>query len=370
MHACARIIARLVFAVSMLLVFSACSGSPVEEPVLHVYNWTDYIGETTIADFQAKTGIRVIYDVYDSNEILETKLLTGHTGYDVVVPSAGFLGRQIMAGVFRKLDKRKLPNLSNMDPEIMRLVAIQDPGNQYSVSYLWGTTGLGYNPEKVEDVLGTRTIDSWNAVFDPAVASRLSKCGIAMIDSPSDVFKAARIYLGRSADSEGADDLAAVEALLVKVRPYVRYFNSSQHINDLATGEICIAVGWNGGILQARSRGRTAATPVEIAYSIPREGAAVWFDTLAIPADAPNPDNAHAFLNYLMEPEVIAGVTNDVEYANGNAASLPFVSAALRNDPAVFPPGDVRKSLHPVHVDSQEYSRSLNRAWTRIRTGQ
>lgn len=349
---------------------SADSAGAVEAKVLHVYNWADYIGQTTIADFEVRTGIRVAYDTYDSAEVLETKLLAGRTGYDVVFPSAVNLERQIQVGVYRKLDKSKLPNLAHMDPEIMERLSINDPGNEYAINYMWGTTGIGYNVEMVRKVLGTGTIDSWGALFDPKIASKLAKCGVSLLDAPEDVFFAALVYLGRDPNSETAEDLAAAEALLHGVRPYVRYFHSSQHVNDLASGEICVSLSWSGLILQARARALAAAAPVEIVYVVPREGANMWFDTAAIPADAPHPDNAHVFLNYLMEPEVIADVSNDIGYANGNAAALPFVNEVLKNDVAAYPPDEVRRKLLPFKVHSQAYSRDLNRAWTRIKTGQ
>jgi putrescine transport system substrate-binding protein len=366
----------LVAAVAML---AACGGkkevaaetaTKPEERVLFIYNWSDYIGETTIADFEARTGVKVTYDVFDSNEVLETKLLSGHTGYDVVVPTGDFMERQIKVGVFLKLDKSKLPNLVNMDPEIMRRVATHDPGNEHSVNYMWGTTGIGYNPDLVKKALGTDTIDSWSSLFDPAKAAKLAKCGISMLDAASDVVDSILIYLGRDPNSEKAEDLAVAEQVLLKVRPYVRYFHSSQYINDLATGEICVSLGWSGDVLQARDRGSEAETPVNVAYSIPKEGAIMWFDMLAIPADSPHPGNAHEFLNYIMDPAVIAGVSNYVSYANGNAASLPFVNEEVRNDPSVYPTDEVKKKLHPHMAESQEYSRDLNRAWTRVRTGQ
>ena len=341
-----------------------------EEKVLFVYNWSDYIAETTIADFEARTGIKVTYDVFDSNEVLETKLLSGNTGYDIVVPSSTFLQRQIQAGVFRKLDKRKLPNLANMNLEIMKLVAEQDPGNEHSIVYMWGTTGIGYNRELVKKALGTDMIDGWEAVFDPAIAQKLAKCGITMLDSATDVVESALIYLGHDPNSEDRADLAAAEELLTKVRPYVRYFHASQYINDLATGEICVSLGWSGDVIQARDRAAEAEAPVDIAYAIPKQGAMLWFDTLAIPADAPHPDNAHAFLNFLMEPEVIAGVSNYVAFANANAAALQFVDDEVKSDPSIYPTPEVMKNLHPDIVESQEFSRDLNRAWTRIRTGQ
>ncbi len=364
---------------AFVLMLAACGGkkdeaagavTKPEEKILFVYNWSDYIGETTIADFEKKTGIKVTYDVFDSNEVLETKLLAGHTDYDVVVPSANFLQRQIMAGVFLKLDKSKLPNLGNMDPEIMSRVAQHDPGNDHAINYLWGTTGIGYNPDMVKKALGTDTIDSWSAIFDPANAAKLAKCGISMLDAPSEVMDSALIYLGRDPNSEKADDLAAAEELLMKVRPYVRYFHSSQYINDLATGEICVSLGWSGDAVQARKRGREAEKPVNVAYAVPKEGAIMWFDMLAIPADAPHPGNAHAFLNFIMDPAVAAGISNFVAYANGNSASLPFIRDEVKNDPSVYPTAEARKNLHPHLAESQEFSRDLNRAWTRVRTGQ
>jgi len=341
-----------------------------EDKVLYVYNWSDYIGEKTIAEFEAKTGIKVTYDVFDSNEVLETKLLAGKTGYDVVVPSANFLERQIKAGVFLKLDKSQLPNLVNMDPDIMQRVALHDAGNEHSINYLWGTTGIGYNPDLVKKALGTDTIDSWSAIFDPANAKKLAKCGISMLDAPSEVLDSALIYLGRDPNSEKAEDLAAAEEVLMKVRPYVRYFHSSQYINDLATGEICVSLGWSGDALMARTRGAEATKPVKVAYTIPKEGAIMWFDMLAIPADAPHPNNAHAFLNFIMEPQEAAGISNFVSYANGNSASLPFVDDSIKNDPSVYPTEEVKKNLHPHLAESQEFSRDLNRAWTKVRTGQ
>ncbi len=368
-----------LLAAAALVSLAACSGRgdggksgtvAAKEKVLHIYNWTDYIGQTTIADFEAKTGIKVTYDTYDSNEILETKLLTGNTGYDVVFPTSTIVGRMAKVGVFLKLDKARLPNLPNLDPEAMRQVAINDPGNVHTIVYMWGTTGIGYSPAMVKKVLGTDTIDSWSAVFDPATASRLAKCGITMLDAPEDVIETAEIYLGGDPGNEDLGELAAAEELLTNVRPYVHAFDTTQHPSALASGEICVSLSWSGLMHQARARGASAATPVEIAYVIPREGAPLYFDTVAIPADAPHPDNAHAFLNFLMEPEVIAEVTNDIGYANANSASLPFVDAVLRDDPSVYPSEAAREKLHVSRARSQEYSRELNRVWTRIKTGQ
>ncbi|HKX99129.1 MAG TPA: polyamine ABC transporter substrate-binding protein [Steroidobacteraceae bacterium] len=363
-----------------ILAITACGGKPEaedaaeasapEEKAVNVLNWSDYIADTTVADFQEATGIKVTYDVFDSNEVLETKLLAGRSGYDIVVPTAPFLERQIKAGVFLPLDKSKLPNLKNMDPDLMQRVAAHDPGNQYSLIYLWGTIGLGYNPEQVKRALGTDTIDSWATLLDPRNAKKLAKCGIAILDAPTDVYGSVAIYKGLDPNSEKPEDLKVVEDTLAAVRPYIRYFHSSSYINDLAAGEICLALGWSGDVLQARDRGAAAASPVTVKYAIPKEGAINYFDMLAIPADAPHPDNAHALLNYLMEPEVIAKVTNKVRFANGNSASLPFVDESIRNDPNIYPGPEVRARLHPDLVESQEFSRDLNRAWTRIRSGQ
>jgi putrescine transport system substrate-binding protein len=288
----------------------------------------------------------------------------------VVFPSGVPLARQIGAGAIGQLDKSKLPNLVHLDPFAMERIAFNDPGNAHAIPWMWGTAGLGYNPVKVAKVLGTDRLDSWNAVFDPAIASKLAKCGIAFMDVPEDNFMIARIHLGLDANSLDLDDLARVEGLFKRVRPYIRYFNTSQLVNDLASGEICVAVNWNGYIIQARDRGAAAADPVEIVYTIPREGSYIWFDVAAMPADAPHPENAHAFLNYLMEPEVIAKVSNRIGYANGNLASLPFLDARVRDDPAVYPPEEIRSKLPPDTAESPSYIREAGRAWTRIKTGQ
>lgn len=370
---------RLGLTLAAALAVAACGSGGDKAPdatsapaarVVNVYNWVDYIGQDTIAGFEKKTGIKVVYDTYDSNEILETKLLTGRTGYDVVVPTATFLERLIKAGAFRKLDKSKLPNLVHMDADVMQKLAANDPGNQYAIDYTWGMDGLAYNPDLVEKALGRRTLDSWSALFDPAIASRLAGCGIAILDAPEDAFNVALAYLGRDPNSEKPEDLEAAEALWMKARPYVRYFHASQHTNDLASGEICVALNWNGLATQARARGAAAKPPVEVAYVTPVEGSISWFDTIAIPVDAPHPDEAHAFLDYLMEPEVAAAITRDIGYANGNRDSLPLIPESVRNDPAVYAPPAVFATLVPARSHTQDFSRRLNRAWTRIKSGE
>ena len=370
---------RLVGLTTVLVLLAACGGgrdeggtasTAGEEKVLHVYNWADYIGESTIRDFEARTGIKVSYDVYDSNEVLQTKLLTGGSGYDVVVPSAAPTNHLIQAGALRTLDKAKLKNLANLDPRILQIVTAFDPGNEHAMPYLWGTTGIGYNPDLVEKALGTRTLDSLAAVFDPAIASKLAKCGITMLDAPNDMFAVAFIYLGLDSNSQRPEDWAAAEAVLTKAAPYVRYYHSSQYVSDLASGEVCVSIGWSGALQQARSRGAQAESPVKVVYAIPKEGAMIWFDMMAIPVDAPHPENAYAFMDYLMEPQVIADITNVVGEANGNAASLPFVAETLRNDPSVYPSNEVFKRLYPDKPWPPEMNREIARAWTRIKTGE
>ena len=361
-------------------VLTACGGGQPEpgtaaiapeEKALNIYNWSDYIAEDTLANFQKSTGIQVRYDVFDSNELLETKLLTGGSGYDVVVPSGNFLERQIKAGAFRKLDKSKLPNWKNLDPEVMQQLALHDPGNQYAVPWLWATTGLGYNVAKVRAALGDDVpLNSWALVFDPKLAAKLQGCGITLLDSPPEVFGSALIYLGLDPNSEKPEDLKAATDLLLSVRPYIKYFHSSQYINDLANGEVCVSVGWSGDVLQARDRAAEAQNGADIAYLVPKEGALIGFDVLVIPADAKYPGNAHVWINHAMDPSVIAAVSNYVNYANGVAASRPLLDAAVRNDPGIYPDAATRAQLHAHLAESQEYSRAASRAWTRVRTGQ
>jgi len=348
------------------------AGKPAaaEEQVVNVYNWSDYIAEDTLANFEKETGIKVNYDMYDGNETLETKLLAGNSGYDIVVPSASFLERQIKAGVYQKLDKSKLPNLVNMDPEVMQRAALHDPANEHGVVYMWGTTGIGYNSDKVGKALANAPVDSWSLVYEPENASKLKGCGIAVLDSPSEITSTVLAYLGKDPNSQSSDDLALVEAKLLQIRPYIRYIHSSQYINDLANGDICVAVGYSGDILQARDRASEAANNVSVKYSVPKEGTIIWFDMMAIPKDAPHPNNAHAFINYIIKPEVTAAITNYVNYANGNAASLPFVDDAVKNDPGIYPPDEVKAKLFPDLAETQEYTRLLTRTWTRFTTGQ
>jgi putrescine transport system substrate-binding protein len=340
-----------------------------EEKVLNVYNWSDYIGEHTVEKFEKLTGIKVNYDVYDSNETLETKLLTGHTGYDVVVPSGGFLGKQIQAGVFRPLDKSLLPNLKNMDESIMKAAAQFDPGNTHSVPYFWGTVGIGFNVKKIKERMPDAPVDSLDMIFKPELAKKFADCGITMLDSPGDILEIALHYLGRSPYTAKKEDYKAAEDLLMKVRPYIKYFHSSRYIDDMANGEICLTLGWNGDFLIARDRATEAKNGVEIDYRIPREGTQLWIDNMAIPADAPHPNNAHLFINFLMDPQIAADGANFVNYATPNKAALPFVKPELRDNPNVYPPPDIMAKLFPDKVATPTIDRLRTRTWTRIKTG-
>lgn len=349
---------------------AAPAEAPAEEMVVNVYNWSDYIDEEMLELFTAETGIKVNYDVFDSNEVLETKLLAGNTGYDVVVPSASFLERQIKAGVFQKLDRSLLPNWSNLDTDILQRVALHDPGNEYAVNHMWGTTGIGYNVEKVQSVMSDAPVNSWDLVFNPEIAAKFKDCGISVLDAPSEMVGAMLAWLGKDPNSESEEDLAAAEAALLAARPNFRMIHSSNYIEALANGEICIAVGWSGDVLQARDRADEAGQGVVIEYKVPQEGTFIWFDMYAIPADAPHPKNAHAFINFMMKPEVAAANSNYVNYATGNAAAVELLDEGVRDDPGVYPPPEVVAKLFPDLAKSSEYTRLLNRSWTRFTTGE
>ncbi len=342
-----------------------------EEKVLNVYNWSDYIAPETIANFEKETGIKVTYDVFDSNEVLETKLVTGNTGYDVVVPSLTFLARQIQAGVFMPLDKSKLSNLGNMDPAIQANIAKLDPGNAYSVNYMWGTTGIGYNVKKVKEVLGEDApVDSWSLVLDPANLAKLKSCGVYFLDTPSEIIPPVLNYLGEEPNSFDPAVIAKAEALLKQLRPSITQFHSSEYINALANGDACVAVGWSGDIFQAKSRAEEAKNGVEIAYVIPKEGAPMWFDMMAIPKDAKHPDNAHKFINYIMRAEVGAEISNYVAYASANKAAMDKIDPELKANTGVYPTPEASKGLFSLAVLPPEVDRLFNRIWTGLKTGQ
>ena len=340
-----------------------------EEKVLNVYNWSDYIQPQVLADFEKESGIRVNYDVFDSNEILETKLLTGHTNYDIVAPSGGFLERQLQADIYQKLDKTLLPNLGNVDPQVARAVALYDPGNQYAIDYMWITSGVGYNVAEVRQRLPDAPRDSWRMVFDPAVVSKFQDCGVSILDAPSEVVATVLLFLGKNPNSNTTADLRTAEQVLRAMRPYVRYVDSSRYIDNLANGDICLAMGWSGDIKQAHDRALEAGKGIELSYVIPREGAISNYDVMAIPADAPHVRNAHLFLDYLLRPDVAARNSNLIKYANAVAPDIQPLDAAVRNDPGVYPPPEVRARLTPERPRPPDYQRLLTRMWTRFKTG-
>jgi len=359
------------FAVALgaaLIASTALTAATAQDNVVNVYNWSDYIAEDTIANFEAKTGIKVNYDVYDNNEIVDAKLLAGSSGYDIVVPSGNFLERQIKAGLILQLDKSKLTNLGNLDPAVMATAAGQDPDNAHGVPYMINTIGYGYNVAKVTAALGeSAPVDSWDLIFKPEFAEKVASCGISLLDSPSEVMGIALHYLGLDPNSESEEDLKKAEELLNSIKPHIRYFHSSQYIDDLGNGEICVALGYSGDIFIASDN---AADGVEINYVIPKEGAATLFDFLAIPADAPHPEAAHAFINYILEPEVVADITNYVFYANPNLASLPFVDEEVKNNPGIYPPAETLEKAFVMKAHSPDFEEVLTRTWTRIKTGQ
>ena len=340
--------------------------------VVNFYNWSDYIDPTVLDDFTKETGIKVRYDTFDSNDTLEAKLLAGKSGYDVVVPTAYFLARQIQAGVFLKLDKTKLPNLVNAWPEITDRMARYDPGNQHAVNYMWGTTGIGYNVKAAWQILGAGAdplLDSWDDIFDPARIAKFKDCGVHLLDSSDDIMSAALHYLHLDPDSSDPADLQKAADLLIKISPYVRKFHSSEYLNALATGEICLVVGFSGDVKQAQKRAAEAKGAIAIGYSIPKEGAQLWFDNLAIPKDAPHPDEAHALINYLLRPEVAAKNTNFLSYANGNLASQKFIDKAILDDRTIYPDAATMAGLYTITAHDQKTQRLINRLWTRIKTG-
>lgn len=342
-----------------------------QDNVLNVYNWSDYIAEDTIEKFEALTGIKVNYDVYDSNEVLEAKMLAGNSGYDVVVPTSDFMQRQIAAGVYLPLDKSKLPNIANMDAELMANAAAYDPGNEHSVIFMWGTTGIGYNVAMVEERLGgSAPTDSWALIFDPENAAKLADCGISLLDAPTEVIPAAMNYAGLDPNSMAKEDFEKGAAILKAVRPHIRYFHSSQYINDLANGDTCVVLGWSGDVFIAQARAEEAENGVEIAYVIPKEGALQWFDMLTIPVDAPHPDAAHKFINFIMDAQITADITNYVWYANGNAASMPMVDEEVTSNTGIFPTEAAKKNLWAAVVYDSKTDRFINRLWTSMKTGQ
>lgn len=359
---------KIMGASLVLLAFTTAAFS--EDRVVNVFNWSDYIEPSILEDFTKETGIKVVYDVFDSNEILETKLLAGASGYDVVVPTASFLSRQIQAGVFQKLDKSKLTNIGNTWDMVNERIAKYDPGNEYAIDYMWGTNGIGFNKKKVAERLGTDKIDSWSVIFDPAKLAKLADCGVYMLDSATDIMPAALNYLGLNPDSHDAADLAKAEELMLSIRPSIRKFHSSEYINALASGDICVAVGFSGDMFIAQTRANEAKQGVEIDYAVPKEGAMMWFDVMAIPADAQHPTEALEFINYILRPEVAAKASNFISYANGNKASIPLIDKAITGNVSIFPDEATLAKLYTVSPWGPKEQRLLTRSWTKIITGQ
>jgi putrescine transport system substrate-binding protein len=363
--------ARLLVAGLFATLAAVAPARADEAQTLNIYNWSDYIADDTVSRFETETGIKVRYDVYDSNEVLEAKLMAGRSGYDLVVPSASpFLARQAVAGAYQKIDKSKLTNYGNLDPQILAAAANADPGNQYGVPYLWGTTGIGYNPAKVKTALGAKApVDSLKLIFDPANAKKLSVCGLSLLDTPQEMFPAALIYLGRDPLSRDPADLDKAADAITAIRSSVRKFHSSQYINDLANGDLCVAFGYSGDMIQAKNRAAEAKNGIDIAYAIPREGAMMWIDMMAIPKDAPHAENALKFIDFILRPEIIAAISNTVAYANPNTLASDLVDDDIRNSPSIYPPPEVRARLLFDKPVTQQYERLRTRAWTKVKTG-
>lgn len=340
-----------------------------QEKVVNVYNWSDYVDLTVLEDFTKATGIKVVYDTYDNNEIVETKLLAGKSGYDIVVPSGPFLQRLIEQKVFLPIDRAKVPEIKNAWPEIEKRLQAFDPGNKFAVNYMWGTTGLGYNVAKIKQRLGNTPIDSWDIVLKPENLAKLKDCGVMMLDAPEDIFPGVLRALGLDPDSKKAADYQKAADALMKVRSNVRKFHSSEYINALANGDICFVVGYSGDILQAKKRAEEAKNGIEIAYAIPKEGALMWFDSMAIPTDAPNKDNAFAFINFMMKPEIAARNSNFVSYASGNLAAKALIKPEIANNPGIYPTADVMGRLFTNSSPDEKLQKQITRLWTKVKTG-
>ena len=355
---------------SMLAATVALTAGLANAEEVRVYNWSDYIDEALLEKFEEETGIELVYDVFDSNEVLETKLLAGGSGYDVVVPSATFLQRQITAGAFQKLDISQIPNHANLWSTVQERTETYDPGGEYSVNYMWGTTGIGYNIDKVAEILGDDApVDSWDLVFDPANMEKLSECGVYFLDAPTELIPAALNYIGEDPDSHDPDVIAKTEAVFAGVRPYIQKFHSSEYINALANGDICVAVGWSGDVFLAQFRADEADNGQAIDYSIPSEGAQMWFDQMAIPVDAPNPEAAHTFINFILDAQNSAAATNYVWYASGNEAAQEFIDPEILEYPAVYPDEATLGKLFTTTPYPANVQRVVTRLWTKIKSG-
>ncbi|WP_338620669.1 polyamine ABC transporter substrate-binding protein [Paludibacterium sp. THUN1379] len=357
---------KVMVSLLMLLPF----GAALAGGTLNVYNWSDYIAKSTIPGFEKQTGNKVRYDVYDSDDTLQAKMLTGNSGYDVVAPTSNYMAKQIQAGIYQPLDKAKIPNLKYLDPALMAQVAIADPGNAHGVPWAWGTDGLGYNVTKVKALLGKDApLDSWDMLFNPKYVSKLKSCGVSVLDQANDVFAAALFYLHKDPNSHNPADQQAAFQLLKSIRPYITQFNSSGYINDLANGDVCMVFGWSGDVNIAKRRAAEAKKPYQIQYFIPKAGAPVWFDVMVIPKDAPNAALANQWINYIQDPKVNAAITNEVFYPTANKEARKYVNPAIANDPTIYPSAAVIKTLFLLKPVPPEVLRLQNRLWTQLKTG-
>jgi len=352
---------------------TALSGAPAnaaEEKVLNVYNWVDYIGETTIEDFEKETGIKVVYDTYDSSETVDAKMMAGSSGYDVLIHAGSFIPRLIQAGIFQKIDKSKLPNYKNLDPKILKILENWDAGNDYGVPYMWGTTGFTYNLDMINERMPDAPLDSGDMVFKPEIISKFADCGVTLLDSPVDVIPMALSYLGLDPNTTNPDDYKKVEELMATVRPYIKTFDSSQYLTALPNGEVCLAMTWSGDYATASYRAEEAGIEINLGYQMPKEGSGAWFDVWVVPIDAPHPENAYIWLDYMLRPDVIAAATNYTYYANANKAATALVEPDITADPAIYPSDDLLAGMFTSKVLPPKVERVRTRSWSKIKTGQ
>lgn len=358
-----------VHTLSLAVLLATSSGFALADETVNISNWNGYIADDTLVSFSKDTGIKATYDIHDSNEVLESKLMTGNTGYDVVSPSNHFLSRLIKAGAIQKLDKSQLPNWKHLDPQLMQKLEVNDPGNQYGYPYMWGTAGIGYNVEKIKAIFGNTDVTrSWKLFFEEDNIKKLSQCGVAIIDNPTQVLPITLNYLGLPPHSHEPADYKKAEAALFKIRPYVQYFHASKYISDLANGNVCAVIGFNGDVAQAAASAREAKNGIDIAYSIPDEGTTLWFDMVVMPKNAPHEKNGYAYMNYLLEPKVIANISNSIHYANPNAAADEFLTPEVKQDLAIYPPKAVMDKLFTVEELPAAIARLTTRLWTRLKT--
>jgi putrescine transport system substrate-binding protein len=354
---------------SLVALLSTCCAPAYADETVNISNWSGYIADDTLTTFTKETGIKATYDIHDSNEVLESKLMTGNTGYDVVSPSNHFLSRLIKAGAIQKLDKSQLPDWKNLDPTLLKKLEVNDPGNQYGYPYMWGTAGIGYNVEKIQAIFGNTDVTrSWSLFFDEANIKKLSACGVAIIDNPTQVLPITLNYLGLPPHSHTPADYKEAEQALLKIRPYVQYFHTSKYISDLANGNVCAVIGFNGDIVQAAASAREAKNGIDIAYSIPDEGSTLWFDMVVMPKSAPHDKNGYSYMNYLLQPQVIANISNSIHYANPNSAADAYVVPAVKQDLAIYPPKTVMDKLFTVEDLPAPIARLTTRLWTKLKT--